>query len=101
MSNETISEIRMKQLEFRVAELEKIVKDYSTRFENFAKTSNASTINGDIKMNEVGDAIFITGKDTYKYKEILKDMGGKWERTAKCWVFSKNLRDTLVTAGIK
>ena len=102
VNDETISEIRLKQLESRVAELEKTVEDYAKRFEEFATVKSvAPHINGDIKMNEIGDALFVTGKDTYKYKEILKEMGGKWERTAKCWVFHKDFKDTLISAGIK
>lgn len=104
MTDSSIDEIRLKQLEARISELERNVEEYAKRFQEFAtvkKTFSISPqISGDIKMNEVGDAIFITGTDTYKYKELLKEMGGRWERTAKCWVYPKDLRNTLVSAGI-
>lgn len=101
---DSISEIRIKQLEGRVANLESIVEQYQKKFDEFVTkgTSRSSPlqITGDVKMSEIGDAIFVSGKDTYKYKGIFKQMGGKWESRAKCWVFEKTSRSTLVAAGI-
>jgi len=106
MADETsVNEIRLKQLESRVAFLEKVIEKYQKKFEEYLiNTSQVSSsslkIVGDVRMNDIGEAIFVTGKDTYKYKGILKELGGKWEKTSKCWVFEKNLRETLIGAGI-
>lgn len=102
---DSISEIRIKQLETRVNALEITVMQYKKKFDDFVTRqssvqSSSIQITGDVKMNEIGEAIFVSGKDTYKFKGVLKNMGGKWEKTAKCWVFSKDNKDILVSAGI-
>ena len=106
MSEISISEIRIKQLEARVNALEATVIQYQKKFDEYIISRNSVNvpslkIAGDVEMTEVGDALFVTGSDTYKFKGILKDMGGKWERTSKSWVFSRNSKDTLIAAGIK
>lgn len=106
---DSVNEIRIKQLESRVAALETVVEQYQKKFDDFVTQTQIQIqtqtkvlqITGDVKMNEIGEAIFVSGKDTYKYKGILKQMGGKWESRAKCWVFEKESRNTLVAAGIR
>lgn len=50
----------------------------------------------DLELKPYSEKSFlITGRDTKKFKEELKTMGGKWNATLKGWIYSIKNEETL------
>jgi hypothetical protein len=52
--------------------------------ENELATANEMAIT----IQDIGNKCLVTG-DTYQHKTILKEMGGKWNKDQKGWMFSE------------
>lgn len=55
-----------------------------------------ATITDDLELYQIKNDIYVCGKGTFKIKDQLKSLKGKWVPNLKCWSLSSTYKDELI-----